>query len=164
MPEIPSDPIAALLAAEVPEDYRETVAVLRERAERARDELARGKHGPAMGLHIADGLGHPDAAIWMLDMLDQLAAALPARQEEVKAIQAMAENAPKVAKFVEATKAFINQRPDYIASIENGARGEFADYWQGHADARRMLAERLNLSVPHNPGETTEPRKADADA
>lgn len=162
----PANPIAALLALEVPDDYRELAAIFRERAELALEETRRGmKSGPAMTRHITDGLGHPEMAIGILDMLDQLVAAIPARKEEAKAIQQFAENAPKIAKFIESVKAFINERPTVIESIHDCASSNARDYWRwnGHAEARRQLADALNLTVPHEIGETTASKTAQAE-
>jgi hypothetical protein len=41
---------------------------------------------------------------------------------------------------------FINERKHYITAIENCAPENTADYWrwQGHAEARRQLSERLS--------------------
>jgi hypothetical protein len=41
---------------------------------------------------------------------------------------------------------FINERKNYITAIENCAPENAADYWrwQGHAEARRQLSERLS--------------------
>lgn len=56
-------------------------------------------------------------------------------------------------------KWFINQRPEYIQALR-GTRGtdDQTDYyrWQGHAEARRQLAQRLGCTVPSEPGETME--------
>lgn len=168
MPDQPSlaDPIAALLALEIPDDYRETMAVLRTYAELALAETRGGvRRGPAMARHMSEGLGHPDAAIMFVDLLDQLVASVPARKEEAKAIALLNEHGPKVAKFVETVKAFINERPGVIQAINECAPGNDSDYWrwQGHAEARRVLAEALNLTVPQKIGETTGP-KVDTDA
>jgi len=40
---------------------------------------------------------------------------------------------------------FLNERQQYITAIENCSPENTADYWrwQGHAEARRQLAERL---------------------
>ena len=47
----------------------------------------------------------------------------------------------------------INQRPEYIQALRNTrGDGNQADYyrWSGHAEARRQLAQKLNLArVPH---------------
>lgn len=51
---------------------------------------------------------------------------------------------------------FINDRPNFIVAMRN-CPGADADYyrWSGHAEARRVLAGKLNMTVPHEPGETT---------
>ena len=53
---------------------------------------------------------------------------------------------------------FINERPDYVNALEQNG-GDLGDKqrWRGNAEARRMLATRLGLSVPHHRGERTEP-------
>jgi hypothetical protein len=48
---------------------------------------------------------------------------------------------------------FINERPQYITAIENCAPDNTADYWrwQGHAEARRQLFERLSVAQKEQP-------------
>lgn len=61
---------------------------------------------------------------------------------------------------VTSVEAFINQRPEYIQVLKNTRSGDdMSDYcrWQGHAESRRQLAQKLGWTVPHNPGETTRP-------
>lgn len=41
---------------------------------------------------------------------------------------------------------FIRERADYITAIENAGNGPDYHRWQGHAEARRQLAERLGLA------------------
>lgn len=62
-------------------------------------------------------------------------------------------------KIADGARAFINRRPEVITAIENCPPGKDADYWrwQGHAEAMKNLARDLGLTVPHKPGETTEP-------
>lgn len=45
---------------------------------------------------------------------------------------------------------FINQRPEYITALKHSSDAG-SDYfrWSGHAEARRQLANRLDLPVPH---------------
>ncbi len=54
--------------------------------------------------------------------------------------------------------AFINERSESITAIENCPAGNEWDYyrWQGHAEARRVLAQQLGWTVPHNPGDETD--------
>lgn len=59
-----------------------------------------------------------------------------------------------------AVESFVNQRPEYVTVLKNTRSGDdMSDYcrWQGHAEARRQLAQKLGWTVPHNPGETTRP-------
>jgi hypothetical protein len=58
---------------------------------------------------------------------------------------------------------FINQRPEYINAMENSGRPD-GDYhrWAGNAEARRQLATRLGLTVPHKWGQRAESAMAQA--
>lgn len=58
-----------------------------------------------------------------------------------------------------AVEEFINERPGYITALRNTpGDGSQADYyrWQGHAEARRQLAQKLGWTVPHEPGDSTD--------
>ena len=58
---------------------------------------------------------------------------------------------------------FINERPGYITALkETRGTDDQSDYhrWQGHAEARRQLAQTLGWTVPHNPDETTTPEES----
>lgn len=70
------------------------------------------------------------------------------------------EEIAELAAVLETVKAHINRRPEVITAIEQ-RQVEDADYWrwQGHAEAMGNLARDLGLTVPHKPGETTEPVK-----
>lgn len=61
-------------------------------------------------------------------------------------------------------KAFINERPEYVNSCRNANPNSDHDYyrWQGGAEARRQLAERLGWTVPYEFGEKTAPKVAGA--
>lgn len=147
--------LTELAAIELPDDYRETMAILRERAEIARAELKSGRTlGPAMIRHITDGGGHPEMTLAVLDLLEKLVASLPNHQRAGESVKELSD---KALAFVAKVEGFINERPSYINSINNVAPGNDPDYWRwnGHAEARRQLAELLNRTVPHNPGETT---------
>ncbi|MGH1563079.1 hypothetical protein [Mumia sp. DW29H23] len=53
----------------------------------------------------------------------------------------------------------INQRPEYVQALRNTrGDGDQADYWrwQGHAEARRQLAAKLGLPVPHESSDRIE--------
>lgn len=54
---------------------------------------------------------------------------------------------------------FINERPEYVTACRNAHPDNTADYhrWQGGAEARRQLAQRLGWTVPHEIGEKTTP-------
>lgn len=57
---------------------------------------------------------------------------------------------------------FINERSEFVNALKGtSGQEDLSDYhrWQGHAEARRQLAEDLNLTVPHEPGDRTEPRR-----
>jgi predicted transcriptional regulator len=49
----------------------------------------------------------------------------------------------------EVVRDFIAERENFITALKNSPEAD-ADYhrWQGHAEARRHLAERLGLPVP----------------
>lgn len=145
---------------ELPDDFRETMAVFRERADLARIEMARGKPGPALSRHIKDGGGDPEFTLMMLDLLDQLIAAVPVNQQAEATVKLLVQ---KATEFVGEVEGFINERPDYINSINECAPSNDRDYWRwnGHAEARRQLAQLLNRTVPHELGETTK-SKGDA--
>ena len=54
--------------------------------------------------------------------------------------------------------SFIDQRPEYVKALKDtGGDDDQSDYgrWSGHAEARRQLAVRLGMSVPHEPGDRT---------
>ncbi|WP_420100161.1 hypothetical protein [Corynebacterium sp.] len=66
------------------------------------------------------------------------------------------DQAEEIEKLRSTVAAFINKRPEYITAL-NASRDTDADYmrWQGHAGARRQLAQELGWTVPRNRGETT---------
>lgn len=55
---------------------------------------------------------------------------------------------------------FINERPEYVNSCRNAHPDNTHDYyrWQGGAEARRQLAERLGWTVPYEFGDKTAPK------
>jgi hypothetical protein len=55
---------------------------------------------------------------------------------------------------------FINERPEYVNSCRNAHPDNYSDYhrWQGGAEARRQLAERLGWTVPYEFGDKTAPK------
>lgn len=88
---------------------------------------------------------------------------LARRLEALAAVSAYLAVAQSVVNS--AVEAFINQRPEYVTVLKNTRSGDdMSDYcrWQGHAEARRQLAQKLGWAVPHNPGETTRPVVDDA--
>ncbi|MBF6584397.1 hypothetical protein IU414_06440 [Nocardia farcinica] len=60
-------------------------------------------------------------------------------------------------------RKFIDQRPEYVNSCRNANSDADHDYyrWQGGAEARRQLAQRLGWTVPHEFGDKTTPKGAD---
>lgn len=61
-------------------------------------------------------------------------------------------------------RAHIDQRPEYITACTNAGPDSAHDYyrWQGGAEARRQLAQKLDWTVPHKPGETTAPKDGES--
>lgn len=79
---------------------------------------------------------------------------------------ALPEDAVRLAPSEPIVAGFCAERVQYITSINNCHPDNAADYyrWQGHAEARRQLSERLGLptawpdepvAVPVEPKETT---------
>lgn len=60
----------------------------------------------------------------------------------------------------EKVRAHIDERPEYITACTSAGPDSEHDYyrWQGGAEARRQIAQRLGWTVPHKPGETTAPK------
>lgn len=58
---------------------------------------------------------------------------------------------------------FINERPEYVNSCRNAHPDADHDYyrWQGGAEGRRQLAERLGWTVPYEHGEKTGPKDSE---
>lgn len=63
-------------------------------------------------------------------------------------------------------RAHIDQRPEYITTCEDANPNADHDYyrWQGGAEARRQLAQRLDWTVPHQPGDKTGPKPTTEEA
>lgn len=61
----------------------------------------------------------------------------------------LAEETAYLKAAFDKTTAFIGERAEYITAIENCGPDNHADYdrWQGHAEARRNLAQTLGLPV-----------------
>lgn len=81
-------------------------------------------------------------------------------------VNAVADTVEKLTVEVEVLRealatvfAHIDQRPEYITALRNSTDTN-DDYWRwsGHAAARRQLAEALGMTVPHEHGETTQPK------
>ncbi|MEV5854726.1 hypothetical protein [Streptomyces anulatus] len=116
-----------------------------------------------IALFIADAR---DAVPELLATLDQLrdditGACLARHEEEQENAQLRARVAELEAQAKKVT-AFAAQRAEYVTSILNCHPDNAHDYyrWQGHAESRRQLSERLGLPVAW-PAET-EPRTAPA--
>ncbi|MEU2013075.1 hypothetical protein [Nocardia sp. NPDC019302] len=100
-----------------------------------------------------------DRALWVDHgdgNLDALTRELPVWADE------WAERIVAAVKLADLVKEFINERPEYVTACLNDTAGG-ADYhrWQGGAEARRQLAERLGWTVPYEYGEKTTPKGAD---
>ncbi|MEV6219905.1 hypothetical protein [Nocardia sp. NPDC051833] len=70
----------------------------------------------------------------------------------------------KLRAQLDVVRAHINGRPEYITACLNAGPDNDHDYyrWQGGAEARRQLAQDLDWTVPHKPGETTAPKDGQA--
>ncbi|TDP29795.1 hypothetical protein [Nocardia ignorata] len=60
----------------------------------------------------------------------------------------------------------IDQRPEYVTACREAAPSADHDYyrWQGGAEARRQLAQKLGWTVPYEPGEKTGPKPTTEEA
>lgn len=60
----------------------------------------------------------------------------------------------------EKVRAHIDERPEYITACTDAGPESEHDYyrWQGGAEARRQIAQRLGWTVPYEPGEKTGPK------
>ena len=83
-------------------------------------------------------------------------------------VNAIADTVEKLTAEVEALRgalatvfAHIDQRPEYVTALRNSTDTTNGDYgrWSGHAEARRQLAEALDMTVPYEHGETTQPKE-----
>jgi len=64
------------------------------------------------------------------------------------------------ARLHEIVRDFIDERPKYVTACRNAHPDNAHDYhrWQGGAEARRQLAERLGWTVPYEVDEKTAPK------
>lgn len=70
---------------------------------------------------------------------------LPPEQGGTSDVKAVADLASGLGGSA-VVQAFIAERAEYITAIENAGNGPDYHRWQGHAEARRQLAERLGLA------------------
>lgn len=84
---------------------------------------------------------------------------VPDQVELLRLAQAEASTRERLRAQALIVHAHINQRPEYITALRNNTDTN-DDYWRwsGHAAARRQLAEALGLTVPHECGETAQPK------
>lgn len=71
---------------------------------------------------------------------------LPPEQGGTSDVKTLAEMHPLLGGRL-IVEAFIAERADYVTAIENAGNGPDYHRWQGHAEARRQLAERLGLTL-----------------
>lgn len=74
----------------------------------------------------------------------------------------LATQVAELERIANAAVQFINERPEYVNACRNAHPDNVHDYhrWQGGAEARRQLAERLGWTVPYEHGDKTEPAEA----
>ncbi len=71
----------------------------------------------------------------------------------------MSEGLKSFLRVIDVASEFVNERPEYVTACRNAHPDNAHDYyrWQGGAEARRQLAQRLGWTVPHEIGEKTTP-------
>lgn len=80
------------------------------------------------------------------ELTDQGGQGLPPEQGGTSGVKTLAEAHPALGGRL-IVQEFIRERADYITAIENAGNGPDYHRWQGHAEARRQLAERLGLTL-----------------
>lgn len=79
------------------------------------------------------------------ELTDQGGRGLPPEQGGTSDVKTIADPASGLGGSA-VVQAFIAERAEYITAIENAGNGPDYHRWQGHAEARRQLAERLGLA------------------
>jgi hypothetical protein len=68
----------------------------------------------------------------------------------------------RAAELVEHCADFINQRVEYVNACRNANADHDYYRWQGGAEARRQLAQRLGWTVPYESGDKTTPKSEES--
>ncbi|WP_280245711.1 hypothetical protein [Nocardia abscessus] len=95
---------------------------------------------------------------WQTNYVDLISARARIAELETEA-RNMGERLKSATRVVDSAAAFINQRPEYVDGCRNGGADDDYYRWQGGAEARRQLAQRLGWTVPHEHGEKTTPQE-----
>jgi hypothetical protein len=79
-------------------------------------------------------------------------------------LPALLDAAEKAARLEATIAEFINQRVEYVNACRNANADHDYYRWQGGAEARRQLAQRLGWTVPYESGDKTTPKPEETDS